>query len=199
MTHQNYLSYNLVFTSKANNSLLYIQNNRSTFTLYNDGISQSQNAMGHSNSTKPTGHERPLPHKTLILRLMKNFAIRKSPNEHGFFIAVISLNKIGEGRIRDLTGDILFHMSFKCPVQRPSKGEILAKAMTQFPMYVELNSTSLQSSGPSWISNGRPTPGMVILNTRFGLLNMILSSPLKMVMEMMLQNVHWSSLLPTNK
>ena len=31
-----------------------------------------------------------------------------------FFVAVTSLNKIGEGRIRDLTGDVLFSVTFKC-------------------------------------------------------------------------------------
>ena len=71
-------------------------------------------------------------------------------------------------------------------------GEILAEIMTQFPIYVELNSTSLQLSGPSWISNRRPMPRVLTLNTRLGLLDMILSSPLKMVMEMMLQNICWS-------
>jgi len=38
---------------------------------------------------------------------------RKSSNEHGFFVAVTSLSKIGEGRIRDLTGDVLFLVAFK--------------------------------------------------------------------------------------
>jgi len=37
-----------------------------------------------------------LLHKAVILRLMKDFATRKSFNEHGLFISVTSLNKIGE-------------------------------------------------------------------------------------------------------
>ena len=105
--------------------------------------------MGHSDSTRLTGHERPPPHEVVILRLMKDFAIRKSSNEHGFFAAVTSLNKIDEGRIRDLTGDTLFPMNFKYLVQRPSKGEILAETMTKFLIYAELNSISLQLHGPS--------------------------------------------------
>jgi len=47
---------------------------------------------------------------------MEDFATRKSSNEHGYFVAISSLNKIGEGGIRDLTGDILFPVTFKCPV-----------------------------------------------------------------------------------
>ena len=40
---------------------------------------------------------------------------RKSPNEHGFFIVVTFLGKIGEERIRDLTGDVLFPWPSKAP------------------------------------------------------------------------------------
>ena len=38
---------------------------------------------------------------------------RKSSNEHGFFVDVTSGGKIGEGRIRDLTGDVLFPVNYK--------------------------------------------------------------------------------------
>jgi len=38
-------------------------------------------------------------HKAVILCLMDNFATRKSSNEHGFFVTVTSLKKIGEGKI----------------------------------------------------------------------------------------------------
>jgi len=37
---------------------------------------------------------------------------------------LLSLNKIGEERIRDLTSDILFPVTFKCPVRKPYKGKI---------------------------------------------------------------------------
>jgi len=48
------------------------------------------------------------------LRLMGSPATRKSSNEHVFFVAVTSLNKIGEERIRDLTRNVLFPVTFKC-------------------------------------------------------------------------------------
>ena len=99
--------------------------------------------MGHSDFTRPTGHEGPPPHEAIILRLMEDFASKKLSNEYGFFAAVASLNKIGERRIRDLTGDIPFPVTFKYLVQRPNKGEILAETMTQFPIYAEPNTTSL--------------------------------------------------------
>ena len=74
---------------------------------------------------------------------MEDFVSRKPSDEHGFFIVVTSLNKNGEGKIRDLTGDVLFPMTFKCPMQRLSKDKILEEAMTQFFIHIELNSTSL--------------------------------------------------------
>jgi len=43
---------------------------------------------------------------------------RKSSNEHAFFVAITSLNKIGEGRIRDLTIDVLSPVTFKCAMIR---------------------------------------------------------------------------------
>ena len=45
---------------------------------------------------------------------MESSATRKSSNEHGLFVIVTSLNKIGEGRIRDLISDVLFPVTFKC-------------------------------------------------------------------------------------
>ena len=53
-------------------------------------------------------------HKAIILRLMGSSIIRKSSNEHRFFTAVTSLSKIGEGRIWDLTSNVLFLVTFKC-------------------------------------------------------------------------------------
>ena len=50
---------------------------------------------------------------TVILRLMSISTTRKSSNEHGLFVVVTPLSKIDEGRIRDLTGDVLFPMAFK--------------------------------------------------------------------------------------
>ena len=53
-----------------------------------------------------------------------------------------------------------FPVTFKYLVQRPSKGMILAKTMTQFSIYVELSSISLQLSGLSWINNRWSPPGI---------------------------------------
>ena len=49
----------------------------------------------------------------VILHLMSISTTRKSSNEYEFFVDVTSGGKIDEGRIRELTGDILFPVAFK--------------------------------------------------------------------------------------
>jgi len=91
------------------------RNSRSTVSpLENNDVSRGQNVVEHSDSTRPTGVKALLPHNIVIIRLMKDLTTRKSSNEHRFFIAVTSSNKIGEGRIWDLTGDVPFPVTFKC-------------------------------------------------------------------------------------
>lgn len=49
-----------------------------------------------------------LLHKAIILRHMDDTAIRKASEEHGYCVAVTTLNSIGEGKVRDLPGDVRF-------------------------------------------------------------------------------------------
>ena len=49
---------------------------------------------------------------------MGSSASRKSSNEHESFVAVISLKKIDEGKIQDLTDDVLFPVTFKCAIKK---------------------------------------------------------------------------------
>ena len=49
----------------------------------------------------------------VIFRLMSISTTRKSSNEHGFFVDVTSGGKTGEGRVRDLIGDVLFPITCK--------------------------------------------------------------------------------------
>ena len=48
MIQQDCLSYNLIFTSKVGDLLLYIQNSRSTFALQDNGTFLTRNVTGHS-------------------------------------------------------------------------------------------------------------------------------------------------------
>ncbi|XBJ23123.1 hypothetical protein VPH35_001370 [Triticum aestivum] len=49
----------------------------------------------------------------------------KASKEHGYYIAVNGLKEISDGKIRELTGDVLFPVTFTCITQRPMKGDIL--------------------------------------------------------------------------
>ncbi|KAM0936641.1 putative DNA-directed RNA polymerase [Dioscorea sansibarensis] len=63
--------------------------------------------------------------KAIIIRLLEDIANRKASKEHGYYVAVTALKKIGEGKVRDMTGEVLFPVTFTCITQKPSKGEVL--------------------------------------------------------------------------
>ena len=91
----------------------YGQEQQSTFSLLEEQWCFSRSKCRGAFRFHPTNRCEGL-HEAVILRLMGSSATRKSSNEHGFFVTVTSLNKIGEGKIRDLTGDVLFLVTFKC-------------------------------------------------------------------------------------
>jgi len=73
---------------------------RSSSLVENNGVSWGRNAGEHSDSTWPTG-------------------VGRNPSLNGRFFhqrAGSSLIKIGKGRIRDLTGDVLFPVAFKAAI-----------------------------------------------------------------------------------
>ncbi|KAE8684333.1 DNA-directed RNA polymerase V subunit 7 [Hibiscus syriacus] len=46
--------------------------------------------------------------KAIVIRLMDEFATKKATKDLGYFVAVTTLETIGEGRVRQNTGDVLF-------------------------------------------------------------------------------------------
>ncbi|GAA0142422.1 DNA-directed RNA polymerase [Lithospermum erythrorhizon] len=63
--------------------------------------------------------------KAIILRLMKNFADKKATKELGYFMALTTLDEVGEGKVRPTTGDVLFPVKFSCITFKVFRGEIL--------------------------------------------------------------------------
>uniref|UniRef100_A0A0D9ZVW9 DNA-directed RNA polymerase subunit n=1 Tax=Oryza glumipatula TaxID=40148 RepID=A0A0D9ZVW9_9ORYZ len=63
--------------------------------------------------------------KAVIVSLLEDIANRKASKDHGYYIAVSELKAISEGKVRELTGDVLFPVTFTCITQKPTKGEIL--------------------------------------------------------------------------
>jgi len=63
--------------------------------------------------------------KSIIIRLLDAFSSKKATKDLGYFLAVTTLEKIGEGRVRQNTGDVLFPVTFSCLTFKIFKGEIL--------------------------------------------------------------------------
>ncbi|PIA45211.1 hypothetical protein AQUCO_01700625v1 [Aquilegia coerulea] len=63
--------------------------------------------------------------RAIIVRLMDGFAGRKATKDHGYFLALTSLTSIGEGKVRQDSGGVLFPVVFNCMTFKPFKGEIL--------------------------------------------------------------------------
>ncbi|KAF6173453.1 hypothetical protein GIB67_027148 [Kingdonia uniflora] len=62
--------------------------------------------------------------RSVIVKLMEEFANQKATKDHGYHIAVTTLEKIGEGKVRE-QGGVLFPVIFNCITFKPFMGEIL--------------------------------------------------------------------------
>ncbi|GER56167.1 DNA-directed RNA polymerase V subunit 7 [Striga asiatica] len=63
--------------------------------------------------------------KAIITSLMAEFASRKASRELGYFLAVNTILSIGEGKVRQQTGDVLFPVEFSCLTFKLLAGEVL--------------------------------------------------------------------------
>ncbi|KAF9619104.1 hypothetical protein IFM89_005118 [Coptis chinensis] len=63
--------------------------------------------------------------RAVIIRLLEDFASRKATKDHGYFLALTTLNTIGEGKVRQESGGVLFPVVFNCITFKPFKGEVL--------------------------------------------------------------------------
>lgn len=78
-----------------------------------------------------------------MIQLLDDFAAKKATKDLGYFIAVTSVDKIGEGKVRE-TGDVLFRVEFTCLTFKIFKGEVL-----QGTVYKILKHGILLKSGPA--------------------------------------------------
>ncbi|XP_043721058.1 DNA-directed RNA polymerase V subunit 7-like [Telopea speciosissima] len=69
--------------------------------------------------------------RSIILRLLEDFATRKATKDHGYFLALTTLDRIGEGKVRQDSGDVLFPVQFSCITFKPFKAEILQGFVTR--------------------------------------------------------------------
>ncbi|XP_073027374.1 DNA-directed RNA polymerase V subunit 7-like isoform X2 [Primulina eburnea] len=63
--------------------------------------------------------------KAIITRLMDDFASKKASKDLGYFLAVTTVASIGEGKVRQHSGDVLFPVDFSCITFKMLAGEIL--------------------------------------------------------------------------
>nr|AJA90759.1 DNA-directed RNA polymerase IV seventh largest subunit [Cycas revoluta] len=70
-------------------------------------------------------HSGLLLQRSIILQLLEDVSHLQATEENGYLIAVTTLESRGEGKIRDMTGSVVFPVKFKCIVFRPFKNEIL--------------------------------------------------------------------------
>ncbi|XP_074381629.1 DNA-directed RNA polymerase V subunit 7-like [Apium graveolens] len=63
--------------------------------------------------------------KAIIVRLLDEFSAKKATSALGYFLAVTTLDKIGEGKVRQHSGDVLFPVTFSCITYKAFAGEIL--------------------------------------------------------------------------
>ncbi|KAK4482824.1 hypothetical protein RD792_009994 [Penstemon davidsonii] len=63
--------------------------------------------------------------KAILLHLMNEFATKKASKDLGYFIAITTLDCVGEGKVRLHTGDLFFPVSFTCITFKMLLGEVL--------------------------------------------------------------------------
>ncbi|GKU85837.1 hypothetical protein SLEP1_g454 [Rubroshorea leprosula] len=66
-----------------------------------------------------------IPQRSIVNRLLEDLFIEKSSRDHGYFLAVTGLKKIGKGEAVDESGDAFFPVVFNCRTFLPCSGEVL--------------------------------------------------------------------------
>lgn len=63
--------------------------------------------------------------KSIVLRLLDDFACKKATKDLGYYLAVTTLESIGDGKIRPSTGEVMFPVVFNGITFKMYRGEIL--------------------------------------------------------------------------
>ena len=67
--------------------------------------------------------------RSIVVRLLDDFAKKRATKDLGYYLAVSTLESIGEGKVRQQTGDVLFPVVFSGITFKIFKGEILEGAV----------------------------------------------------------------------
>ncbi|XP_024961312.1 DNA-directed RNA polymerase V subunit 7-like [Cynara cardunculus var. scolymus] len=63
--------------------------------------------------------------KAILVRLLDTFAAKKATKDLGYLVAITTLDKIGEGKVREHSGDVLFPVEFTCLSFKVFRGEVI--------------------------------------------------------------------------
>ncbi|KAJ0769987.1 putative DNA-directed RNA polymerase [Helianthus annuus] len=63
--------------------------------------------------------------KAILVRVLDDFSAKKATKDLGYLLAVTTLDKIGEGKVREHTGDVLFPVNFTCLSFKVFRGEVI--------------------------------------------------------------------------
>ncbi|KAJ6911161.1 hypothetical protein NC652_021713 [Populus alba x Populus x berolinensis] len=63
--------------------------------------------------------------RSIVVRLLDDFAKKRATKDLGYYLAVSTLESIGEGKVRQHTGDVLFPVVFSGITFKIFRGEIL--------------------------------------------------------------------------
>ena len=66
-----------------------------------------------------------------LLNLLKRAVEGSFNSRYGYLVKVLTVDKYGEGKVQDGSGDVLFPLSYKALVFMPYKGEVLDAVVTQ--------------------------------------------------------------------
>lgn len=67
--------------------------------------------------------------KAIITRLMDVFSAKKASKDLGYFLAITTVQNIGEGKVRQQSGEVLFPVDFSCLTFKMLIGEVLEGAV----------------------------------------------------------------------
>ncbi|KAJ7954779.1 DNA-directed RNA polymerase II subunit RPB7 [Quillaja saponaria] len=63
--------------------------------------------------------------RSIVICLLDDFAVKRATKDFGYYLAVTTLESIGEGQVRQHTGDVLFPVVFSGITFKIFRGEIL--------------------------------------------------------------------------
>ena len=69
--------------------------------------------------------------RAMIRRLLSDIDAERCSEEHGYYVAVATLEDVSEGKVRPGTGAVVFWVSFKCIVFKPIRNEVVEAEVTE--------------------------------------------------------------------